>query len=129
MSTVEISKKMTDQEKRALKNVYLVFKSYMNNFYNTSGFVWNEDGSDYDKNGCYNMYNNVKAALESEYIDLKRTVYDELKRFIEVDLPYTLEGEWFPEDGETREQVAGQACEMYYEYTEQFENIVNPYIV
>lgn len=130
MKTVETEKKqiLTESEKHALRNVYRAFLNYMEAFDETTGFIWNQDGSDYDIRNAYVLYDKLKYGLKYEYIDLKRTVYDELEQFVNGTLSASLEGSFNPEE-ETTEQVIGAANEQYECWMNEFKTIVDSYLV
>ena len=120
---------LTDRERTTLKNVYSSFLNYMKVFNNTAGFNWNEDGSDFNRDVAYNLFDNVVSALEFEYIDLKSTVYDALDNFYRTEIVYTLEGYFAPEEGDTPEGQKAEAVGLYLDLVEKFKNIIDPYLI
>lgn len=128
MSTTMEKQMLTDREKAALKNVYCSFLNYMNVFEKTAGFVWNEDNSDFDFKIAYRLFEQTKYTLEQEYIDLKRTLYNELKKFFNEELTYTLQGEYFEEEGDTPEMQIGMAESIYEDMVGKFKDIISIYL-
>lgn len=130
MKTVETENKklLAESEKTALRNVYRAFLNYMEAFDETTGFLWNLDGSDYDIRNAYVMYDRLKYALKYEYIDLKRTMYNELEQFVNGTLSASLEGSFNPEE-ETPEQIMGDAERMYEYWMDEFKAIIDSCLV
>lgn len=130
---MDIQIKLSDREKEALKSVYKAFLAYLEEFNSTTGFLVYPDGSEYSFGKAYILYENLCKALKLEYIDLKRTLYDELEKFINEDVTYTLEkygydgyGEDDEYDGETPEARTTGLC---LHLMEGFKNIVDKYLV
>ena len=125
--------KLSDSEKGALKNVYRTFMNYMNTFDRTTGFLYNQDGSEYPFSNAYVMHDNLCRVLQYEYIDLKRTVYDELEQFFNGRVTYTLVR--YTEDGyEDDDEFDGETPEMrtagLVEYLwKEFYAIIDKYLV
>lgn len=127
--------RLSDREKEALKNVYGALLNYLNTFDATTGFLYNPDGSCYPFNNAYVLHDNLCSVLRCEYIDLKRTVYDELERFFNGIVTATLEryteegyidDEDYEFDGETPEsRTTGLVCTLW----EEFYGIVDKYLV
>lgn len=120
---------MTDREKEALKKVYIAFVNYMNVFENTTGFLWNDDNTDYDIRQAYWWYGQTKNALALEYIDLKRSVYDELEELFDTELTRTLEDHYSEEDGDYPELARAEVLGWAEELREKFKNIIDPYLM
>ena len=129
MTTATLKTGLTDREKTALKNVYTAFLNYMNVFENSTGFVWNEDNSSFNMRYAYSLYEQTKYVLEMEYIDLKKSVYDQLKEFYNKELTYTLENCYDEEDGDCPEIQQAQTLDLYEELLKQFKSIVDPYLL
>lgn len=129
MNTTLNNKKLTDREKDSLKRVYSSLINYLKLFDKTSGFIWNEDGSDFDMRLAYVMYDQTKAVLEMEYIDLKRTVYDQLNDFFDHELTCTLESCYLPEEGDYPELKKAETLGMYMHLMDSFKLIVDSYLV
>lgn len=127
--------RLSESEKVALKNVYRTFMNYVNTFEATTGFLYNADGSEYQFGNAYALHDNLCSVLQYEYIDLKRTVYDELEGLFKGAVTATLErytNEGYiddPEDefdGETPEMRAESlACHL----REVFYDIIDKYLV
>ena len=129
MTTTKLNNGLTDREKTALKNVYTAFLNYMNVFENSTGFIWNEDNTSFNMMYAYNLYNQTKYTLESEYIDLKKTVYDKLMEFYNTELTYTLEASYDEEFGDCPEIQQAQTLDLYEHLLKQFKEIVDPYLL
>lgn len=121
-------KRLTEAEKVALKNVYREFLNYMEQFKNTTGFLWYADGSDYQITNAYARYENLRLTLKMEYIDLKRTVYDKIEELFNGELSYTLEESFLPEE-ETVEQYEADVMGLYEHLLNTFYEIVDEYLV
>ena len=122
------TKRLSESEKAALKKVYHSFLNYMKTFENTYGFLFNADGSEYDIKNAYFMYENLKYALQLEYVDLKRTVYDELEAFFGGKLTYTLQHEYLPKE-DTLDQLEAETIGAYEDIMNDFKEIVDVYLV
>ena len=122
------TKRLSESEKVALKKVYHSFLNYMIAFKNTDGFLFNVDGSEYDIKNAYLMYENLKYALQLEYVDLKRTMYDELEEFFEGEFTVTLGHGYIPGE-DSLEQLEAEALEKYEELMNKFKEIVDAYLV
>lgn len=130
MSTTTKEKGLTDREKIALKNVYSSFLNYMTVFENTVGFIWNEDNTTgFNMLIAYDLYEKTKKALEVEYIDLKATVYDDLKEFYNKELTYTLEAYYSEEEGDCPEVQMAETTALHDELIGKFKTIIDPYLV
>ena len=124
MSTTEVTA-LTDRELEALKNFYISFKVFMDLYYNTEGF--RKDNCDYDS--AYNMYCTVKDALEREYIDLKKKLYDALEDFVDNDLYEILCDAADQDDEEESEMIKNEYKGCYVWYVSGFKKIVDPYLM
>lgn len=122
------TKRLTETEKAALKNVYREFLNYMEQFKNTTGFLLYEDGSDYQITNAYARYENLKLTLKMEYIDLKRTVYNQIQELFNSELSNTLEESFLPEE-ESIEQYEADVMGLYEHLLNVFYEIVDEYLV
>ena len=123
----ESTQKLKDNELMALRNVYRDFLVYMKEFDKSVGFNWNpDDGSEYNAFVALARYEDLKCVLETEYIDLKRTVYDVLETFFDGELSYTLEQVEVEEDTGSLE---GDVLRLYEYLLGQFKEIVDKYLV
>ena len=69
---------LTDRELGALKNVYISFKNFFDFYRSTKGF--DKELCEWDQVEA--MWEVMKDSIESEYIDLKKKLYDALYGFI-----------------------------------------------
>ena len=121
--------RFTDREKDALKKVYIAFLNYLNVFETSVGFIWEDEYTAFEIRDAYELYEETKNALEMEYIDLKPSVYDELKSLYNKELTYTLEAFDAELEGECSEIQMVKTTALYDELLEKFKSIINPYLV
>lgn len=130
MSKAEVSG-LTDREFAALRNVYVSFKSFLDFFLSTKGF---------DKDKCEwepieSMWEMLKSTIESEYIDLKKKLYDALYEFIENNLKDIVADAYFEHNCEEIETEFDDDFPEYnpeavYDfYMTGFKKIVDPYLL
>ena len=129
MTTTKLNNGLTDREKTALRNVYTSFITYMNIFENSVGFVWNEDGSCFDLRTAYQLYDQTRLTLELEYIDLKKSVYDQLKELYDTELTYTIDVCYDPNEGDNPELQQAETLALYETIVDKFREIVDPYLL
>ena len=129
MSTTMREKILTDREKIALKNVYSTFINYMTVFENSGGFIWSEDDTTgFNMMRAYDLFEQTKKVLELEYIDLKASVYDELKELYNKELTYTLEAYYSEEEGDCPEEQMAATTALYDDLVDKFKMIIDPWL-
>ncbi len=124
MNTTEVTA-LTDRELAALKNFYLSFKQFMDLYLNTEGFC--KEYCDYDT--AENMYYSVKDTLEREYIDLKKKLYDELKKFVNGVLDELMIEAADQDDEESVAMLKEEYDELYEWSINEFKKIVDPFLM
>ena len=130
MSKAEVSG-LTDRELAALRNVYVSFKTFLDFFLSTNGF---------DKDKCEwepieSIWEMLKSTIESEYIDLKKKLYDALYEFIENNLNDIVADAYFEHNCEEIETEFDDDFPefnpkaVYDFYMTGFKKIVDPYLL
>lgn len=129
MTTTERTKtqQLMESEKIALRNVYKEFLDFMETFNESYGFKYVDTEAACELTTAYVLYERLKFVLKSEYIDLKRTVYDKLDEFFNGELSMTLEGDFSEE--ESMEQLTADVEAMYERMMDSFKEIVDEYLV
>ena len=131
MNKTEISG-LTDRELAALRNVYISFKTFLDFYKSTNGF---------DKEKCEwepieSMWEMLKSSIESEYIDLKKKLYDALYDFIEKNMVDIMAEAYFVHTCE--DEIESEVDDDFPEWTPEetydyymkvFKEIVNPYLL
>ena len=129
MTTIAKEKSLNDRERNALRNVYVSYLNFLNVFQKTGGFIWNTDNTDFKIAVAYKLYEEAKNILDTEYVDLKASVYDKLKELYNEELTYTLEAYYCEEEGDTPELQIAQTTLLYNDLLGKFREVVDPYLI
>lgn len=127
---VNRGKRLTEVEKNALRRVYRSFLNYMEEFEDTLGFTSNDDEDVLDGvyQDAYDLFFKLQHDLNDEYVDLKRTVFDELYVFIDEKLSTTIE--WYNLSGPMElDELIAETGAIYQHMMDSFKEIVDKYLV